>query len=272
MLKEGELRKGRSGRKCSPPPRRLGLRHPTEKSLSPGLRHGQLAEEGKKRPKPARPRRSEAGRAGQPGPDPHSHLAPPPRSAPTKQAGGGAGPAGGGRTGRWPVLGASRRPRGGSDPDEVTGKHRLPMARAGFPHRARETRPRDTHLSWQPSRPGPMQLWEEEEEHTCRSLSPLTLFLGELLGNRKAVCVRLLSSTEITLQLSLGEVVNPSFIMHLFICVFARQLVLSVYAVTEIVPAPNKVSFWSSSRNRFHYDFDTGVAVPQRALHCFFHR
>lgn len=117
-----------------------------------------------------------------------------------------------------------------------------------------------------------MQLWEEEEEHTCRSLSPLTLFLGELLGNRKAVCVRLLSSTEITLQLSLGEVVNPSFIMHLFICVFARQLVLSVYAVTEIVPAPNKVSFWSSSRNHFHYDFDTGVAVPQRALHCFFHR
>lgn len=185
---------------------------------------------------------------------------------------GGAGPAGGGGTGRWPVLGASCRPRGGSDPDEVTGKHRLPMARAGFPHRARETRPRDTHLSWQPSRPGPMQLWEEEEEHTCRSLSPLTLFLRELLGNRKAVCVRLLSSTEITLQLSLGEVVNPSFIMHLFICVFARQLVLSVYAVTEIVPAPNKVSFWSSSRNRFHYDFDTGVAVPQRALHCFFHR
>lgn len=101
MLKEGELRKGRSGRKCSPPPRRLGLRHPTEKSLSPGLRHGQLAEEGKKRPKLAQPRRSEAGRAGQPGPDPHSHLAPPPRSAPTKQAGGGrdrqagAGPAGG---------------------------------------------------------------------------------------------------------------------------------------------------------------------------------
>lgn len=97
MLKEGELRKGRSGRKCSPPPRRLGLRHPTEKSLSPGLRHGQLAEEGKKRPKPARPRRSEGGRAGQPGPtltliSRPLHEAP----QPSRQAGGGgSGPAGG---------------------------------------------------------------------------------------------------------------------------------------------------------------------------------